>query len=127
MEIRRVVTGHTQDGKATFVEDGRPPRTRDFTTIPGMRATLAGATESGESIPADGADPTEAVTDFVPSPGSTRLIVMQFPPDSIYGDPDFDGPAAGAENIEIVPGLGEKFEPDAPGMHTTDSVDYAVV
>src|SRR5436190_15951373 len=127
MEIRRIVTGHTPDGKATFIEDGIPPRTQDFKTIPGMRATLAWATDCGVAISAGGADPTPAVTDFVPSPGSTRCIIMQFPPDSVYGSPDFDPPAAGAENMEIVPGLAERFEPDAPGMHTTDSVDYAIV
>jgi hypothetical protein len=52
---------------------------------------------------------------------------MQFPPDIVYGDPGFDPMAAGAENEEIVPGLAERFEPDAPGMHTTDSVDYGIV
>jgi hypothetical protein len=103
MEIRRIVTGHTPDGKATFIEDGSPPRTQDFKTIPGMRATLAWATDSGEAI--SGADPTAAATSFVPSPGSTRFIIVQFPPDGVYGSPDFDAPAAGAENMEIVPGL----------------------
>lgn len=125
MEIRRIVTGHTPEGKATFIEDGSPPRTQDFKTIPGMRATLAWATDSGEAI--SGADPTAAATSFVPSPGSTRFIIMQFPPDGVYGSPDFDPPAAGAENLKIVPGLAERFEPGAPGMHTTDSVDYAIV
>jgi hypothetical protein len=127
MDIRRVVTGHTSDGKATFIEDGSPPRTRDFESIPGMRATLAWATDHGDRVSRDGMDPTPGVTSFVPDPGSTRLIVMQFPPDSVYGSPDFDPSSAGAENLEIVPGLAEHFEPDAPGMHTIDSIDYGIV
>lgn len=52
---------------------------------------------------------------------------MQFPPDSVYANGDFDPSAAAAENLEVVPGIAEKFEPDAPGMHTTDSVDYGIV
>src|SRR5919198_3827212 len=100
MDIRRVVTGHTPEGKATFVEDGPPPRTRDFQSIPGTRATLAWATDHGEPIAADGSDPTLAVTSFLPGPGSTRLIIMDFPPDSVYGSPDFDPASAGAENLE---------------------------
>jgi hypothetical protein len=127
MEIRRIVTGHTPDGKARFTEDGSPPRAQDFKTIPGMRATLAWATDAGETIPAGGDDPTATLASFAPSPGSTQFLVIQFPPDSVYGSPDFDGPAAGAENMAIVPGLAERFEPDAPGMHTTDTVDYAIV
>ena len=40
---------------------------------------------------------------------------------------DFDPVAFGSECTEIIPGLAERFEPDHPGMHTTDTVDYGVV
>jgi mannose-6-phosphate isomerase-like protein (cupin superfamily) len=127
MDIRRVVTGHNGDGNATFIDDGSPTRGRDFKAIPGMSATLAWATEYGEPIALDGSDPCEDVASYHPGPGGTRLLIMQFPPDAVYGDPAFDPAAAGAENMEIVPGIAERFEPDAPGMHTTDSVDYGIV
>lgn len=41
--------------------------------------------------------------------------------------PEFDPMTYGAELMATLPGLVETFEPDSPGMHTTDSVDYDVV
>ena len=52
---------------------------------------------------------------------------MQVPPDSVFGDSSFEPAAAGAENLRLVPGVAETLEIDAPGMHTTPSVDYAIV
>jgi quercetin dioxygenase-like cupin family protein len=45
----------------------------------------------------------------------------------VFGDPGFDPAAAAAEQALAQPGLAERFEPDAPGMHTTETIDYAVV
>ena len=42
-------------------------------------------------------------------------------------DPDFDFATALAEADELVPDLVAVLEPDNPGMHTTDSVDYGIV
>jgi mannose-6-phosphate isomerase-like protein (cupin superfamily) len=41
--------------------------------------------------------------------------------------PDLDIPAALAEIHRKLPGLGEVLEPDHPGMHRTDTIDYEVV
>ena len=41
--------------------------------------------------------------------------------------PHFDGAAAAEENLKAIPGLAERFEPDNPGMHTTDTIDYGIV
>ncbi len=54
-------------------------------------------------------------------------MMVTFPPDSVFADPSFDGAAAAAENLAKTPGLADLFEPDNPGMHTTPTVDYAVV
>lgn len=54
-------------------------------------------------------------------------MLVVFPPDALMASPDFDPAAAGAEYMEKLPGLAECFEMDAPGMHTTDSVDYVMV
>ncbi len=34
--VRRVVTGHNDEGKAVFVSDGRPARSVAFDTLPGL-------------------------------------------------------------------------------------------
>jgi hypothetical protein len=64
---------------------------------------------------------------FLPGPGESRLMFATFPPDSVMLSADFDGAVFGVEFGQLLPGLAEQFEPDAPGMHTTDSIDYYVV
>jgi mannose-6-phosphate isomerase-like protein (cupin superfamily) len=127
MEVRRVVTGRAADGTSRVVLDAPAPRTHDFLHVPGMSSTLIWASEPSAAIAADGADPTLEVGSFLPPPGGTRFIVMRFAPDAVFAAPDFDGPAADAEQHVGSPGLAELFEPDAPGMHTTDTFDYAIV
>lgn len=127
-QIRRVVAGTGADGKARVLTDTPAPRHAVFTTVPGFEASLLWSTDAAETVgrgqaPAD-RTPTVG---FVPAPGESRLMVVTFPPDAVMMRADFDGAAFGAEFGQLVPGLAETFEPDAPGMHTTDSIDYDVV
>ncbi|MGY1746117.1 cupin domain-containing protein [Blastococcus sp. SYSU D00695] len=124
MNVRRVVTGNVE-GRATVVADGRPPRTDEITAVPGFVSSLVWATDPDR--PATSEDPTAAVTTFVPPPGGTRVIHLTLPPDSVYGSPAFDPAAAAQQQLAASPGLAELFEPDAPGFHTTPTVDYGVV
>jgi hypothetical protein len=41
--------------------------------------------------------------------------------------PDFDGAKAFEEHVKGSPGIANRMEPDNPGMHSTDTVDYIVV
>ncbi|MEU5339705.1 MULTISPECIES: cupin domain-containing protein [unclassified Streptomyces] len=122
--VRRVVTGVSSSGKPVIVSDGEPPRTLQYVHTPGFARSLVWNT-SAPAAPS--ADPTEALTSFVPAPGETIALTVTFPPSSVYADPGWDPAAAGAEQLEATPGLTELFEPDAPGMHTTPTVDYGVV
>jgi mannose-6-phosphate isomerase-like protein (cupin superfamily) len=85
------------------------------------------ATSPGEPLQLDGADPTPGVRRQLPEPGGTCFLIVRFPPDSVFADPSFDPVAADAEQRIASPGIAEAFEPDNPGMHTTDSVDYVLV
>lgn len=127
MSIRRVVTGINSSGKAVFVSDGAPPRTAAFKHVPGMNVSLLWKTETGSQVGATNSDLTPAASSWVPQPGGTSLMVIVLPPDSVMASPEFDPMAAGGEYMQHLPGMAEKFEMDAPGMHTTDSVDYGVV
>jgi hypothetical protein len=127
LRIRRVVTGLDDDGRATVIDDGIAPRFHDFATIPGMSETLVWSTDAGVQVEARAADPTPGATSLVAGPGMTQLKIVRFPPDAVFEDPSFDPDAAAAEQARAQPGLAELFEPDAPGMHTTDTIDYALV
>jgi hypothetical protein len=63
----------------------------------------------------------------VPGPGGTSLHFVTFPPDSVCADPSFDGAAARDEALTRLRGLADHFEKEDPGMHKTNTVDYAVV
>lgn len=126
MKIRRIVTGLNGQGKALIQSDTRLER--EFASLPGFSNTLLWATDG---VPEVGvgcdADPVPAVTSYMPGPGGTRLMIVALPPDASMGLPGFDPAAYGAEVASKVPGFGEAFEIDAPGMHTTDTVDYGVL
>jgi hypothetical protein len=54
-------------------------------------------------------------------------MMVALPPDSVMMSPDFDPVAAAAEYGARLPGLAERFEPEHPGMHTTDTIDYGIL
>jgi mannose-6-phosphate isomerase-like protein (cupin superfamily) len=127
VQIRRVVTGRGGAGRAMVISDGPPPRSHDLVHVPGMSTALLWATAPGEPLQASGADPTPQVVSQLPLPGGTCFLIVRFPPDAVFTDPGFDAAAAAAEQRLASPGIAERFEPDNPGMHRTDSVDYIVV
>lgn len=127
MNVRRIVTGIDQTGKSRFVADGAPSRAHDFVHIPGMRIAYLWSTVPTAPIPRRFDDPIPKMTSVLPAPGGTRFLIVTFPPDSVMQSPSFNPAAAGEENARNVPGLAERFEPDAPGMHTTDTVDYGIL
>ena len=65
-------------------------------------------------------------TSYVPQqPGETRLMIVTFAPDSVMMSID---PVAGFQEFaEHIPDLAAAMEPDSPGMHTTQTVDYGIV
>lgn len=125
LAIRRVVTGHDENGASMVALDGVAPRSDAFVHIPGMMSRLIWATEPAPTLPFDAEDPTVSVTSIVPPRSGTRFLVVTFPPDSVFFAPGFNPAAAAAENLAICPGLAELFEPD--GMHATPTIDYGIV
>jgi hypothetical protein len=118
MEIRRVVTGREASGKSVFTSTGPV----EVITAGGLSfLNLWGTTDDGATV---GNDPTESPVAFPYFPDSsghgTRFIVVHIPPENASGD-------SGDSDLENAqPGLAHVFEPDNPGMHTSDTVDYGI-
>jgi hypothetical protein len=127
LRVRRVVTGIDGNGRAVVVSDETAPRFHDFASIPGMSETLVWETRANEPVPEAPVDTTVDAQSMVPGPGATMLKIVRFPPDAVFADPSFDPRAADAEQADAQPGLAELFESDNPGMHTTPTIDYALV
>jgi quercetin dioxygenase-like cupin family protein len=75
--MKRVVTGHDQEGKSVFVSIGEPPRTT--TSGIGTQITYCWETHSTPVVPARGDDPTLAMASIFPAPGGTSFVIAQFP------------------------------------------------
>jgi Cupin domain len=125
MHVRRVVTGHDADGKAVVASD---------TEVDGIRPALTPGTEfhrlwggdETSSFPDAGEQPDHAT--YFPPVGGFRFGMFAVPP--MFGravDQPDDLECALAEFESALPGLAGHLEPDAPGMHTTSTIDFEVV
>ncbi len=124
MDVRRVVTGQTADGTSVFVADERVAPTT-LALLPGYEFHRLWAADAMPTLPVDGA-PSDAPAYF-PPPGGFRFGFFTVPPAGIDLPADLDMGAALQEMEEKLPGMAAHMEPDDPGMHTTDTVDFEVV
>jgi hypothetical protein len=122
---RLIVTSH-QNGKSSVGLEHSIPA-KPFASVPGFDTTLIWGTATAPSVPWDGRNVADERKSVLPDVGETRLMKVTFPPDSVMMSSDFDLAAAGAEYMSRLPGLAERFEPESPGMHTTDTVDYGIL
>ncbi len=124
MKVRRVVTGHTAEGKATFASDSEV----DAITMalnPGAEFHQLWGGDVAPTFPDDGS-PRDA-PQYFPAVGGFRFGMFTVPPGSVKLPEDIDFPKAIAEVEEKLPGIAAHMEPDSPGMHTTDTIDFEYV
>jgi mannose-6-phosphate isomerase-like protein (cupin superfamily) len=109
--VRRVVTGHTEEGKAIVVSD------EDVDLMPigdgGSAAMLLWGRDGTATFPDDGSRPDMAAP--FPSLGGCGLSVMQIAP--------------GSDDVHafIKDALAPWADPNEPGMHRTATLDYDIV
>jgi mannose-6-phosphate isomerase-like protein (cupin superfamily) len=127
--IKRVVTGVDAKGTSVVYSDAPAPPV-ELALMPGVQMFQLWGTEGPIISPVSDPEPTNPT--FFPGPRGTRFGVFRFPPEAAP-DPDAPQPdaaalEAGAAEAEAkLPGLLGIFEPDAPGMHQTRTVDYVIV
>ena len=125
MDVRRVVTGHDADGKAFIVSDESVPPITLAMSPEGEWHNLWGA-DTPPTFPDDGSMPF--AERYFPPVGGFRFVFFSVPPGDRSSPPDdLDFVSALTEMDEKLPGLTEYLEPEAPGMHTTASIDYGIV
>jgi mannose-6-phosphate isomerase-like protein (cupin superfamily) len=121
---RRVVTENV-NGKAVIQSD-QPLLAYEFNTVPGYEHTLIWVNPAIPDL-SEEQRLDQYPDSVVPGPGGTSLHFVTFPPGSVFADPSFDGEAARDEALIRLRGLADHFEKKDPGMHKTNTVDYAVV
>jgi len=122
MDIRCVVTGQSASGKSVVVSS-EPVQPVSLTMLPGYEFHRLWGSDSVPQLPSDGTPPL-ALRYFPPANGF-RFLFFTVPPESNTNLVNMA--AAFAEAQQKLPGLVEVLEPDHPGMHTTDTVDFDVV
>jgi mannose-6-phosphate isomerase-like protein (cupin superfamily) len=119
-----VVTGQTPDGKSVFVSDEQvDPIT--LALLPGYEFHRVWASDEAPMLPTGGQMPSAPA--YFPPPAGYRFGFFTVPPAGVDIPPDLDLNAALAEMETQLPGMAAHMEPDNPGMHTTDTVDFEVV
>ncbi len=122
--MRRVVTGTDADGSSVFVDDDEvAPLTVQL--MPGASMVKVWGSDEPVVLPVDGSQP--AAPQYLPPPTGFRFVVVTLGPKGATVPANLDMTAATAEMEEKLPGLAALMEPDHPGAHTTDSVDWNVI
>src|SRR5262245_33352592 len=121
MKVRRVITGTTDSGAAVITDDLVEPITVGL--MPGAEFHAGGGADSAQQLPNNGHQPQ--TNGWFPRSNGHRFACVTIGPDAAVA-PDLDLIAGINEIAEKLPGMVEVLEPDHPGMHTTDTIDYAV-
>ena len=124
MNIRRVVTGHTSEGKAIIASDTVVEPTT-VALAPGEEIYYIWGADETPTFPDDGSP--YPYTKYFPSVGGFRFYAFTVPPQSESAPEILDMEAALKEVEEKLPGVVAYFESDNADMHTTDTIDYEYV
>jgi mannose-6-phosphate isomerase-like protein (cupin superfamily) len=120
MDIRRVVTGHDENGKAVVILDGAPPINNRAET--GNAMALIWSTLGAPADNRGNEDGGAHVVPIAPTDGGSTIRIVEYPPEST------DGPARDERaHLESLGGHVPETPARHPGMHKTDSVDYALI
>jgi hypothetical protein len=123
--VRRLLTGVNAEGKSAIVEDGHAKAVRTIPERPGYRSSEIWVTE-GSPARITQPDRVGQIGGVSPPAGGSILRIIDIPPE----------PKDPAERERSIRATFAKLYKDAdhradskvhPGMHITDTVDYALV
>lgn len=95
-----------------------------LTHLPGHEYFRLRGSDQPPALPDDGRSPLPAA--YFPPAGGFRFGFFVVPP-AVAQAGDLDLAAVLAEFEQKLPGMAAVLEPDDPGMHTTDTIDFDVV
>ena len=124
MKVRRVVTGHSPEGKAVFASDEAVEAVL-LDKLPGNEFHRLWGSDQVSVFPDDGSQPPSPL--WFPPVGGFRVAMFTVPPSSSWAPEGVTPDQVAAELEAKLPGIAEHMEPDAPGMHTTDTIDFEYV
>lgn len=125
--FKRVVTGHTANGRATLAHCGATPNVFPLQAVPGTVFYEVWNT-SASPAPIDNADdPTARALCLSPAALGSLIRVVDIPPDSVQNAVSAEAAAAAfAEIGQAHAGTGQA-DSRHKLMHRTQTVDYGIV
>ncbi|MGX1785529.1 cupin domain-containing protein [Bosea sp. NPDC055332] len=127
---KRALTGRDAAGKSVFKSFDVTSKVVEIDSNPGLTFYELYMTEGVPQLTGLEPDPMLKGTVAFPGPGGTMFRLISYPPRR----PEGWKPPAGVtfksaleEMSEKVPRMGDHFDLSAPGMHTSDTIDYGVV
>ena len=127
---KRALTGRDASSKSVFKSFDVTPQVVEIDSNPGLTFYELYMTEGVPQLTGLEADPMLQGTKAFPGPGGTMFRLISYPPKRPEGwkpPPGVTFESGIKELSEKIPRMGDHFERSAPGMHTTDTIDYGVV
>jgi hypothetical protein len=123
--IRRIITGHDEQGRSCIVADGPSPAVRLVPERPGYRVTNLWRTV-GSPVDINASDSITEHQGVAPPTNGTVIRIIDIPPEADDADERKRQAAATFNNLfsDADHHLEDKRH---PGMHITESVDYAII
>ncbi len=122
-KIRRVITGHDENGKSVFIVDGDAAAVKEMASMPGLALTDIWQTGGAPASNAGNADAADRPVVLEPPANGTIFRVVEFPPDSRWRGRADARDAFGSIGADHA----TDDSSDDPMMHKTATVDYLLV
>ena len=122
--MRRVITGHNDQGKSVIRSDGPSPHVLELDAMPGLALINLWVTDRSPASNSGSDDAAARPVVLEPPARGTIFRVVDFPPDK--------GMAGKVDRQKAFAAMGaghamDRSEARHPAMHKTNTVDYALV
>ena len=127
---KRALTGRDEAGKSVFKSFDVTFKVVEIDSNPGLTFYELYMTEGAPQLTGLEPDPMLQGTKAFPGPEGTMFRLISYPPKRPEGykpPPGVTFESGLKEMSDKVPRMGDHFDRSAPGMHTTDTIDYCVV
>lgn len=125
--VRRIVTGHNEQGKAVIATDGAPPQVIELRAVPGTIFYEIWNTNASPAPIDNGDDPTNRPLQLHPTPQGSIIRIVDIPPDAVQNQISEAGIAAGFAQIGAAGATTHRSDSPHKLMHRTETIDYGIL
>ena len=129
MSVRRVVTGHTADGKSVFIAE-TPVEPVGTSLMPGTSFYRLWGGDAPPTLPVKDGEAEQKT--YLPPPSGFRFVLVNLAPDESAHPAQLEPEefqAALAQVERDLPGIlsHTELDPNYPGLHRTNTVDFGYI